>query len=152
MNISHLYVADRHMTWNGINLNPGDLFGHDSFNGYIYSHAPAAGSFVFFVRKEDNSNCACPITKLPENISHWETDDGRIFFEETVERPESYPVALATRDGWDSDLVMNLLEECNPNKEVAMYIDGDMATFFINPIHSSPDFGEYGELVETWFM
>lgn len=156
MNILHpnfkLYVADRRMTWNGIKLNHGDLYGFHQWEGMIYSHVPSGTSnFVFFTRMEDGSSCAYPIDNLP-NIEHWETPDGRIFFEETVERPESYmPIVYTTVDAWDADLIMELMEECSPDEEIAMYVDGDEATFFIQPVYSSPDFNEYGELIETWF-
>ena len=151
MSISHLYVADCHMTWNGINLNPGDLFGHDDWSGCVYSHVPAAGNFVIFERL-DGGNCCSLISNLPSNITHWETDDGRIYFEEAEERSESPYVVIAPASCWDGDLVESILEDCGPNDEVAMYIEGDTATFFINPVYSSPDTDEYGKLIETWYM
>lgn len=146
-----LYVADCHMKWNGIELNHGDLYGFNQYEGLIYSHVPAgSGNFVFFTRIHDDSTCAFPISKLP-NIDHWETDDGRIFFEETTERPNAYmPIVITTVDCWDTDLVNELMEQCGPNEEVALYVDGDEAYFFIHPAYSSPDCNEYGELIESW--
>lgn len=152
MKITHLYVADRHMKWNGIDLEFGDLYGHDEFYGLVYSHAPAFGNFVFFNRvDEDGDVVACSISDLP-NVDHWETDDGRVYFEAINEQPEEYfPVVITTVDCWDVDLVESLLDECGEDEEVAMYIDGDEATFFIMPVYSEPDFNEWGECIETWY-
>lgn len=146
-----LYVADAHITWNGINLNPGDLYGFHQWEGLIYSHVPCGTeNFVFFTRVNDRSTCAYRIDELP-NISHWVTTDGRVFFEEIIERPNTYmPIIITTVDCWDTDLVEELMEQCDPNDEVALYVDGDEATFFIHPVYSSPDFNHYGECIETW--
>lgn len=152
MRITNLYVADCHMKWNGINLEPSDLYGHDEFYGLIYSHAPASGSFVFFNRIDvDEDVIACRISELPD-VDNWETDDGRVYFEAVNAQPEEYfPVVITTVDGWDVDLVEELLEECSPDEEVAMYVDGDEVTFFIRPVYSSPDVNQYGECIETWY-
>lgn len=146
-----LYVADCHMKWNGIELNHGDLYGHDAWYGLIYSHAPSYGNFVHFHRVGvEDKIVSFPISKLT-NIDYWETDDGRIFFEEIIERPNTYmPIIITTADCWDTDLVDELMEQCSPNEEVALYIDGDEATFFIHPIYSSPDRNEWGECIDTW--
>lgn len=149
--VFNLYVADCHMKWNGISLNPGDLYGFHQWEGLIYSHVPCGtNNFVFFTRVMDYSTCAYPVNELP-GISHWETADGRVFFEEVDERPEVYmPIVFTTVDCWDEDMVDELLALCTPNEEVALYVDGDEATFFIHPAYSSPDFNEYGECIETW--
>jgi hypothetical protein len=84
-------------------------------------------------------------------VTPWETADGRIYFDGEVEFPEVFmPYAISTKDDWDMDIVETLLDECSEDEEVALYIDGDEAYFFIHPVYSSPDTNHYGECIETW--
>lgn len=151
MKITHLYVADHNMKWNGINLNAGDLYGHDEWYGLIYSHVPTYGNVVFF-NCVDSDDCPCTnIDDLPM-VTPWETMDGGWLFDGDIEFPEVFmPYAISTKDDWDEDIVNTLLDECSEDEEVAMYIDGDEATFFIMPVYSEPDFNVYGECIETWY-
>lgn len=151
MKITHLYVAEHHMKWNGIDLNPGDLYGHAEWYGLIYSHVPAGPNLVYF-------NCigkyadviTASIDELPM-VTAWETADGRVFFDADIEMPEVFmPHANSGKDNWDADIINTLLDECGEDEEVAVYIDGDEAYFFIHPAFSSPDFNGWGNLVESF--
>ena len=150
MNITNLYVADCHMKWNGISLNPGDLYGYAEWYGYIYSHMPTYMGFVSFTCVENGCAVTASINELP-NVTPYKTIDDGILFESTLDIPEEYlPCAFSTIDGWDGELINQLLEHCNNDEEVAMYVDGDEATFFIYPVCSSPNYNHYGKLIETW--
>lgn len=151
MNITNLYVADCHMKWNGISLNPGDLYGHAEWYGFIYSHiVPTYMGFVNFTCVDNGCTVTASLYDLP-NVLPYGTTDGGIFFESTLNIPEEYmPCGIATVDGWDEEFITELLEWCKHDEEVAMYVDGDEATFFIHPVYSSPDYNHYGKLIETW--
>lgn len=151
MKITHLYVADHHMIWNGINLEPGDLYGHAEWYGLIYSHVPAGPNCVYF--ECINAELGNPVSNNSElpMVTHWETADGRVFFDPIDEMPEEFfPCALSNKFCWDASIVTTLLDECSENEEVALYIDGNDAYFFIHPVYSSPDSNQYGKCVDTW--
>lgn len=152
MKITRLYVADHNMKWNGIDLKPGDLYGHHDFYGLVYSHVPAGPNVVYFHKVEDTDYHIAFFHRELPMVTPWEAADGNVYFDGEVEFPEAFmPYAISTKDDWDMDIVTTLLNECSEDEEVALYIDGDDAYFFVHPVYSSPDFNQYGECVETWY-
>lgn len=153
MKITHLYVADHHMKWNGIDLEPGDLYGHHDWYGLVYSHVPTYGNYVYFefVDVDSIDGICVELSDLPM-VTPWLTMDGGYCFDGEAEFPEEFmPYVISTKDHWDADIVVTLLNECSEDEEVALYIDGDDAYFFVYPVYSSPDFNQYGECIETWY-
>lgn len=151
MKITHLYVADCHMKWNGIDLEPGDLYGHDHWHGLVYSHVPTYGHYVYFECVDSVGGLCVALSDLPM-VTPWQTMDGGYCFDGEVEFPEEFmPCAISTKQDWDMDIVETLLDECSEDEEVALYIDGDEAYFFIHPLYSSPDRNQWGECIETWY-
>lgn len=151
MKLTHLYVADHQMMWNGIRLEAGDLYGHHDFYGLVYSHVPAGPNVVYFRKVEDaDFHIAFFHRELPM-VTPWEATDGNVYFDGEVEFPEEFAPVVVSDIDWDASIVQSLLDECDEDEEVAMYSDGENAYFFIHPMYSSPDRNGYGECIETWY-
>lgn len=87
MNITSMNVAKTTMMWNGIRLNEGDLYGHESWHGDIYCHTPIGdGNFIHFTNV-NGGNFSCKLYDLPSNIHYYNIGDDT-YFEETLDLTE----------------------------------------------------------------